>query len=152
MELILLSVKINILKLKSKCYFMTWRVEDRRDSFKNICHQRKYKQQKTKTTDKIWEYFGGLDKIKQWARWHLVDDTSSRKSARKQNLSPLSCSSWGQSTSKIVKNSRHLNEMFFPHLAVSYLSAHMSPKLPAGSILHPSQLTHTPLPRLCFYL
>lgn len=100
---------------------MTWRVEDRRDSFKNICHQRKYKQQKTKTTDKIWEYFGGLDKIKQWSRWHLVDDTSLRKSARKQNFSPLSCSSWSQRTSKIVKNSRHLNKMFFLRSRISLI-------------------------------
>ena len=59
---------------------------------------------------------------------------------------------------KITKNSRHPNKRFFLitrtflHLALSYLSAYVSPKPPAGSSLHLSELSHMPLPMLCLYI
>lgn len=60
---------------------------------------------------------------------------------------------------KIVKNSRHPNKKFFLltrtllHLALSYVSACVSPNFtPVDFILHPSQVSHVPLPMLCLYL
>lgn len=49
----MLSVKINIHTPKSECYFVTLRGEDKRKNFKNICHQRKYKQKREKYKQNI---------------------------------------------------------------------------------------------------